>query len=402
MISHGPDATAVGAWADGDAVLSRIAWPSDAPRVCLVGGAVRDALLGITHGPDVDLVVEGDAIALANRVGHDMGGRVIAHPRFGTARIELGHGRHLDMVTARRETYAQPGALPDVEPGDLLDDLARRDFTVNAIAYVLHGDGQGGIIDPHDGRADIAAERIRTLRPGAFAEDPSRVVRALRYAARLGFRMEEGTEAEARAAAPDVDLGSSRVADEAARLLAEDSAPMALAMAQAVGVGWPDPDERRDDRLAGLTIALARPGAPAPATWALRLGLGVRPGAAAGAAVAAWARALAAEVRSGLERAPGLQGDLAPSRVDAVLREMPPAAQVGALVGGADVVARWWSEWRDMAPEVTGADLVAAGVVPGPAIGRALRAVRAAMLDGEVSGRGEQMALALAEAGSYR
>ena len=383
-------------------MLSRIAWPDDAPRVCLVGGAVRDALLSVTHGPDIDLVVEGDAIALAGVVAHDLGGRVIAHARFGTARIELAHGRHLDMVTARRETYAQPGALPDVEPGDLADDLARRDFTVNAIAYVLHGEGENGIIDPHDGRADIAAERIRTLRPGAFREDPSRVVRALRYAARLGFRMEEGTEAEARESAPQASLESSRVADEAARLLAEGSAPVALAMADAIGVPWPDPDERRDDRLAALVGALARPGAPAPSAWALRLGLGVRPEAAACAAMPAWARALAAEVRAGLSRAADLQGEAPPSRIDAMLRDMPQAAQVGALVGGADVVSRWWAEWRDMAPEVTGADLVAAGVPPGPAIGRALRAVRAAMLDGQVNGRGEQMALALAEAGSYR
>ena len=383
-------------------MLSRVAWPADAPRVSVVGGAVRDALLGITHGPDIDLVVEGDAIALARVVGHDLGGRVVAHPRFGTARIDLPHGRHLDLVTARRETYARPGALPDVEPGDLLDDLTRRDFTVNAIAYVLHGEGAGGIIDPHDGRADITAERIRLLRAGAFAEDPSRVVRALRYAARLGFRMEEGTEVGARDAAPGVVLVNSRVADEAARLLAEGAAPVALAMARALGVGWPDPDERRDDRLTALVSALARPGAPAPAAWALRLGLGVRPEDAATASLPAWSRAIAAEVRAGLARAGDLQGGMSPSQVDAVLREMPPAAQVGALVGGADVVARWWEEWRDMAPEVAGADLVAAGVAPGPGIGRALRAVRAAMLDGEVTGRGEQMALALAEAGRYR
>ncbi|MBM3665103.1 MAG: hypothetical protein FJW92_04860, partial [Actinobacteria bacterium] len=86
VISHDADAIAVGAWSGSDAVLSRIAWPHGAPRVCLVGGAVRDALLGVTHGPDVDLVVEGDAIALAGAVGHQLGGRVIAHARFGTAR----------------------------------------------------------------------------------------------------------------------------------------------------------------------------------------------------------------------------------------------------------------------------------------------------------------------------
>ncbi len=363
---------------------------------------MRDAILGVPHGPDLDLVVEGDAISLARDIGRALGGRVVAHERFGTARIEFAHGRHVDMVTARRETYAAPGALPDVTPGDIDDDLARRDFTVNAIAYVLHGDGAGGIIDPHGGRHDIAAERIRLLRTGAFTEDPSRVVRALRYAARLGFRMEESTEVEARAAAGAVRLDQSRVGDEARRLLAEDSCTIALAMGEALGIDWPDPDPLRSDRLAALESALARPGAPAPAAWALRLGLGVRAEAAAGASLPQWARAIAAEVRQGLHLARELAKVATPSRIDSELGAVPAAAQVGALVGGADVVARWWGEWRDVAPEVTGADLVAAGVSPGPVIGRTLRRVRAAVLDGEVDGRGEQMALALSEAGRIR
>lgn len=399
MISHDADASAVATWAQGDPVLSRVDWPHDAPRTCVVGGAVRDAILGVSHGPDVDLVVEGDAVALAGRLGRALGGRVLAHPRFGTARIEFAHGRHLDLATARRETYAAPGALPDVTPGSLADDLARRDFTVNAIAFVLHGEGEGGIADPHRGREDIRAERIRLLRAGAFAEDPSRVVRALRYASRLGFRMDEATEAEAREVAPDVPLGSSRVGDELARLLAEDAAPVALAMAEAIGCAWPDPDPLRDDRLRAVPVALARPGAPAPAAWALRLGLGLAPGAADGAAVPQWARAVAAEVRQGLALAARLAQAGLPSQVDAMLRDLPPATQVGAVIGGSDAVAEWWSRWRDLTPEVTGSDLVAAGVAPGPAIGRALRAVRAAMLDGEAATRGEQMAVALAAAG---
>ena len=401
MISHGDDASAVARWVEGDPVLSRVQWPSGAPRVCLVGGAVRDAILGVTHGPDIDLVVEGDAIALAEHVGRSLGGRVVAHARFGTARIDLPHGRHLDMVTARRETYARPGALPDVEPGTLVDDLARRDFTVNAIAFVLHGEGPGTIIDPHDGRSDILDERIRLLRGDAFTEDPSRVVRALRYAARLGFRMEPSTEDAARLAAPAVQLDSSRVADEASRLLAEDSAPIALAMGDAIGLDWPDPDPRRPDRMAALDVALAKPGAPAPSTWALRLGLGVTSAAAAGAALPQWARAIGQEARAGLDMAPALMGAQSPSQVDAALGAVPPAMQVGAFVGGADVVARWWHEWRDLSPGIGGADLVAAGVRPGPAIGRCLRLVRAAVLDGEVNGRGEEMALALAEAGRF-
>lgn len=399
MISHGPDASAVAAAAGQDPVLSRIAWPQDAPRTCLVGGAVRDAILGVPHGPDLDLVVEGDAIALARVLGRALGGRVLAHERFGTARVEFAHGRHVDLVTARRETYARPGALPDVTPGTLHDDLARRDFTVNAIAFVLHGDGDGGILDPHDGAADIRAERIRLLRAGAFEEDPSRLVRALRYAARLGFRMDGDTEEQARAVAPSVGLGASRVADEAARMLHEDAAPLALAMAEALGLAWPDPDARREDRLHALPAALARPGAPAPPAWALRLGLGVDPGAVAAAALPQWARAVAAEVRGGLDLASQVSSASLPSEVDALLRERPAAVQVGALVGGAEQVATWWARWRDCAPLVGGADLVAAGVPAGPAIGRALQAVRAAVLDGMVGGREEQLALALSRAG---
>ena len=402
MISHGADATPVAEWVARDPVLSRIRWPDTPLRVCLVGGVVRDALLGVPHGPDIDIVVEGDAIAVATLVGRDLGGRVITHGRFGTARIELPHGRHVDLVSARRETYAQPGALPDVSPGTLSDDLGRRDFTVNAIAFVLAGDGEGGMCDPYDGRSDLTDERIRIIRDGAFREDPSRVVRALRYAARLGFRMDARTEERARAAAPDVDLQATRVADEAARLLGEESAPSALAMGSALGLRWPDPDPHRDQRLAALAGALGQPGAPAPAAWALRLGLGVDPGQAATAAMPHWARGVAAEVRSGLDLAGAISQASRPSEVDALLRALPEAQQIGVLIGGADAVTRWWAEWRDLVPDVTGSDLVGAGVAPGPVIGRALSAVRAALIDGEVSGRGEQMAVALAVAGRFR
>lgn len=359
---------------------------------------MRDAILGVPHGPDLDLVVEGDAIALARALGRALGGRVLAHERFGTARVEFAHGRHMDMVTARRETYSRPGALPDVTPGTLDDDLGRRDFTVNAIAFVLHGDGIGGILDPHDGSADIRAERIRLIRDGAFQEDPSRLVRALRYAARLGFRMDGATEEQARAVASSVDLGASRVADEAARMLCEDAAPLALAMGEALGLAWPDPDDRREDRLQALPAALARPAAPAPPAWALRLGLGVRPDAVPASAMPQWARAVAAEVRAGLELAAQVSSASRPSQVDALLHGRPAAMQVGALVGGAEVVATWWAQWRDTTPLVRGSDLVAAGVPAGPAIGRALRVVRAAVLDGAAGDRDAQLALALAGA----
>lgn len=395
MIGHGEDASAVQAWVDRDPVLSRMRLPDGSPPVSLVGGAVRDALLGVTHGTDVDMVVEGDAIALARVVGRIMGGRVVAHERFGTARLEFAHGRHVDLVRARRERYPAPGALPVVEPGSLQDDLARRDFTVNAIAFRLSGPHAGEIVDPHGGRDDIAAERLRALRPGSFEEDPSRVVRALRYAARLGFRMDDVTAAEARTCVAVLDLTSSRVGDELRRMLDEESADAALVMASALGAPWPDPDARRGDRLAAIAPALGRPGAPEPPAWALRLGLGLTAQAAQVAAVPQWARAVAAEVRAGLALGPQVGAARQPSRVDALLRDRSAAEQVGALIAGAADVARWWADWRDRVPEVSGTDLVAAGVRPGPGMGRALAAARSAMLDGRAASRDAQLAVAL-------
>jgi tRNA nucleotidyltransferase (CCA-adding enzyme) len=206
--------------------------------VHVVGGMVRDALIGRPHGDDVDLVVEGDAVALARRLARRLGVRVVAHERFGTAVLELPHGGHVDLITARRERYPRPGALPDVEPGDLADDLARRDFTVNAMALALTGPAAGALLDPWDGARDLARGVIRTLRPGAFHEDPSRVVRAARYAGRLGFALEDRTAREAAASAADLDWAAARVAEELRRLLDEDDPVPAVDVLAGLGAAW--------------------------------------------------------------------------------------------------------------------------------------------------------------------
>ncbi|MFN8124754.1 MAG: hypothetical protein U0237_20305 [Thermoleophilia bacterium] len=193
----------------GHPLLARVAPHLDGP-VAAVGGAVRDALLGRPHAHDLDLVVQGDALPLAARVARALGVRPVMHDRFGTATLELPHGEgHVDLITARRERYPHPGALPEVEPGSLGDDLARRDFTVNAIALWVSGPRAGVLEDPHGGAADLAAGCIRALRDGAFPEDPSRVVRAARYAGRLGFALEPATRAAAAAEAPRLDWGRS-------------------------------------------------------------------------------------------------------------------------------------------------------------------------------------------------
>jgi tRNA nucleotidyltransferase (CCA-adding enzyme) len=366
-------------------------------EVSVVGGAVRDALLGRPAGPELDLVVEGDALALAGRLGRELGGRVVAHPRFGTAAVELPHGAHLDVVTARRERYARPGALPEVAPGTLADDLARRDFTINAIAQRLSGPRAGELVDPHGGAADAEAGIVRALRPDAFEEDPSRLVRAARYAARLGFMLDGETAAAAREAAPGLDPGSARVADELARLAQEPTAPSALALLGSLGVAWlsrPGGGGLRE-RFTALDDALARPGAPELPAWPLRLGEALDAETLAGTAIPGWARAVGAEGLAGAELAERLRAGATPSEADRLLRAAPPATAVGALSRGAEAVAAWWAHGRDREPAVRGADLVAAGIPPGPAIGRALAEVRGALLDGRVGGREEQLALAL-------
>jgi len=378
--------------------LVRRVLPALEGEVSAVGGVVRDALIGRPPGEELDLVVEGDAIAAATVLGRALGARVITHPRFGTAHIELPHGGHVDLVSARTESYAAPGALPTVGPGGLLDDLARRDFTVNAMALGLSGARRGALVDPHGGRADLAAGVLRTVRPDAFVEDPSRLVRAARYAARLGLALAPDAEAAARAVAPDLDPGSSRVAEELRRVLHEDGAPGALALLGDLGVPWVRPGAAA--AIAALERAAAHPHAPSVPVWAMRLGAAVEPASLERAALPGWARAIAVEGEAGAGLAARLGRPGAPSEIDRLLHSAPPATAIGALAHGAEDVAAWWAS--DRGASITGADLVRAGVPPGPAIGRALSEVRAAVLDGRVESHEDQLALALRVAGEHQ
>ena len=140
----------------------------------LVGGPVRDALLG-RPVRDLDFTVAGDALVLAAELQGELGGQWRTHPRFGTASGCIG-GQRIDLAGARRERYARPGALPQVAPGTLQDDLARRDFSINAMALPLAG-VRPRVVDYGGGPADLAAGVIRTLHPGSFRDDPTRMLR---------------------------------------------------------------------------------------------------------------------------------------------------------------------------------------------------------------------------------
>ncbi len=382
-------------------VLARLR-PYLSGEVSVVGGVVRDALLGRVHIHDVDLVVEGDAIALAEAVAHRVGAPVAVHPRFGTAVLELPHGEgHVDFISARRERYPSPGALPVVEPGTLRDDLARRDFTVNAMAVRITGAQAGELVDPHDGVHDLATGVIRALRADAFVEDPSRIVRAARYAGRLGFGIEPATRAAAGDAVPSLAWASARVADELRRVLAEATPGPALAILFGLGVPGIAPDgpaliTRLD--AARAELADCDPHAAMPPAWALRAGVALERPVRDTVALPGWARGVADEVADGPRLGHALERVERPSQIDRLLGQAPLATLVAARALGAPHILEWWTSWRGVQVGVRGADLIAAGIAPGPAVGRALTALRAALLDGAVADIAAQRDFAIAAA----
>jgi len=161
-------------------------------RLYLVGGAVRDLLL---EKPvlDIDLVLEGDAIFLANELAQGEDVKITSHKPFLTASLRWPD-ISLDLTTARRECYARPGALPAVEPANLKDDLFRRDFSINAMAVSLNQEDYGRLIDFYGGLDDLHHKLIRTLHEKSFNDDATRIWRVVRYEQRLDFRIEAGTQ----------------------------------------------------------------------------------------------------------------------------------------------------------------------------------------------------------------
>lgn len=158
----------------------------------VVGGCVRDLLLGIEN-LDLDLVVEGDGIAFARKLGETLRAKVKVHERFGTAILLPADGYRLDVATARTEYYEYPTALPTVEQSSIKKDLYRRDFTMNALAVRLNGKGFGDVLDFYGGQRDLNDKVIRVLHGLSFVEDPTRVFRAIRFESRFGFRLGKDT-----------------------------------------------------------------------------------------------------------------------------------------------------------------------------------------------------------------
>ena len=337
--------------------------------VYLVGGAVRDLLLGRARA-DVDLVVEGDAAALAQRLG----GASASHQRFGTAKVEL-EGHELDIASARTETYPEPGALPVVAPAEGLEqDLARRDFTVNAMAIPLQDPSR--LIDPYRGKADLEAGVLRVLHDRSFVDDPTRAIRAARYASRFGFSPEPRTE-ELLRRSDLTTVSADRRRAELERLAAEERACHGFELLAGWGV--------IDLRPGGLELMAAVEDLLRTPHWAQAV---PRERALVAAALGP---AGAEEVLASMWLPkPGEGVELAERR--------DPVELILARALGANWLDQYLTAWRNVELEIDGSDLLAAGIEEGPAIGRGLRAARQRKLEGEIFGREEELKTALAAA----
>ena len=400
-----PDASPVGIFLNTDPQLANLLTQvqklagDSGVSVYLVGGPVRDSLLGLPI-KDLDVAVVGDAPALAIRLAESVDGRLTVHQRFGTATV-VARGATIDLVTARRETYRQPGALPDVQAGDIFHDLARRDFSVNAMARPLTG-ADTPLVDPHGGHSDLQAGVIRTLHSDSFRDDPTRILRAIRYASRLDFQLADDTRDELRSALDGHALSTisgDRIRHELDRIFAEPQPLAALRLAEDFGI------------LNAIHPALSVRHIPAvplmdspdPLIWVSALVWPLMASAATAFATrvnapADWSRSIVDTTRL-VSRMPQLdETDLLPSQVCALLDGLAPGALACARMlssrTAASYIQRYLDTWWTVAPILRGTDLLELGVPAGPAVGETLRALRKARLDGMTHTRQDEEDLA--------
>ena len=368
----------------------------------VVGGPVRDGLLGAPV-LDLDFSVEGDATRLGNLLAERLGGRLTVHQRFGTATVDAGQTR-VDLVTARNETYRSPGALPDITPGSINDDLARRDFTINAMALPL-STGDPAVIDRFGGIDDLERGLIRSLHGRSFVDDPTRMMRAVRYEQRFGFRIEERTLYDLKCSLRGGSMhtvSGDRWRHELDRVLGEENPGPALLRASELGLlAGVHPALSKDDGLRRLSGGYSE--TLSDSDWLAALFSPLREAEAEGVIgklrLAGSRVALARDTIALGNLEPAILAACRASRLVAVLSGLQPAA-ISAwvrLTGNPQVAAalqRFLGELRWLGPSLTGDDLLEMGVPRGPLMGEILARLREAKLDGLVNGEEEERALA--------
>lgn len=405
----------------------------------IVGGFVRDLLLE-RPSQDFDLVVEGNAIELARALARGYGGRVTSHARFGTAKwhiMEVGEELRqslrdhlnsdrlpagelpdsLDLVSARTEFYTHPTALPTVERGSIKLDLHRRDFTINTLALRLDGQHYGELHDYWGGLNDLEEGRVRVLHSLSFVDDPTRMLRAVRFEQRFGFHIEERTLELLLEARNLLDrVSGDRVRHEIDHILSERRVCAMMDRLEVLGLLSAIHDELTWDQwLCDVTESLPRQENQLP--WDLEIDLkGID--FHQGLAYAIWLVRLSSETARGLiarlklprsvvdtalaarklrRTLPALKGE-PPSEVVARLDEVPPPAIYTTYLVVDDqrlkaILEKYLSQWRHVSPTIDGHDLHERGLPPGPIYRHILETLRAAWLDAEVSTPEEEESL---------
>lgn len=380
-------------------------------RAHVVGGFVRDMLLGRPN-LDVDIVVEGDGLAFAEKAAEALGYRIKVHKRFGTAVLIVSKTLHIDITSARTEYYTRPGALPTVERSSLRQDLFRRDFSINAMAACITPDCFGAIADPFGGLTDLERGVIRSLHSLSFVEDPTRVLRAARFEERYGFRMDGSTTALLRQAV-DMEMLSevsgARIREEMLDILDEERVASALRRLEEIGAFSalvPDGVDRArvldEFTLVDASYpALARRFSRTPRR---RVALVVPLVASASRASAEkWARRLRFGREYGepaittAEKGSAVLGMLRDrrkmrdSRLYFALQALPDETLIYLwAVGGRlerERIERYLDHLAGTRTDVSGDDLTALGMVPGPAYSAILAQALADRLDGKAVGR---------------
>ena len=374
--------------------------------VYVVGGVVRDLILG-REPVDADISVVGDAGAFSGALAGRLGAARPTESEFLTFKITLGNtsegATSIDVVTARAETYPEPAALPDVVPSSIKDDLERRDFTVNSMGISLSDSDWGNLVDPMNGLGDIMRKRIRVLHDASFTDDPTRLFRAVRYAVRLDFSIDSTTKSLIDDSLGKVDrLSGARLRNEFELMLGEPKRVEILHEAEDLGllaaispglrigsrsleVMESGASTRFEDLLALSTFGLTQDEAEqvakrfdGPEMWTKTIR--GNPELADLVAVLDRSDIRRSEVAEILDSVP-LQS------IRAYIAAGPPLPRRDRLIEYIDKI-------RFERPEITGDDLIAAGIEEGPVIGQLIDIVRRARLDGQVKTKQEELDLA--------
>lgn len=392
----------------------------------IVGGFVRDLLLGRPN-LDLDLVIEGDAIRFGRALVKQVGGRLLPHKAFGTAVWSLADDQStilrrlrvstkkaqlpefIDLISARRETYAHSGALPDVQFADIAADQYRRDFTINTLGLRLDSSAAGQLLDPWGGLSDLRRGLLRTLHAQSFSDDPTRILRMLRFAGRLGFKIETHTIKQLKSSTHLLDqISGERIYNELMLVLLEEKRIGILKAMRRLGVLKAIAADLDFNASASNLKRLPLP----PKHW------GIENFALSDLGFVLWLMVLSPQKASGvsdrlnltspLRRAvlsaarlrPQLKAiaKLAPSALVARLEKEPILALYALFLSVpnsviAKTLERFVSKLRHIRPHADGNALRKKGLQPGPAYSQILARLRAAWLDGEIKNAKQESAL---------